>query len=202
MEQNNIFRSFAVNQALGFSAGWLFHGVLSHAFTGEHGLSLTIPQLAMHNVSLTGMILILVAFQSRATKQLFGFNLMKYWPIYTLLHLGCFWAGYYLLGAPMDIVLSFIVISVLNGLYITKAIGLRRWTLYSILSSIVGLVVGTAIIMMVEPVVLRHFTGLARHTIVFLLEGSAVGIPMAIFGGAMLRRVVARSNSATIALRH
>ncbi len=188
MENKNVFKTWAVNQSLGFVLGWFFHGVISHLFTGEHEFSLSVPQLIMHNISLLGMAGILLYFQNKATMQLFEVSLIKYWPAYVFIPVLLFWIGYYGIGAPMDLVFSFMTIAVLNGIYLARALKLKRWLLFSILSSVVGIIVGTIIVTPVEPAILPYFAGLTKHIIVFILEGSAIGIPMAVFGGFMLQR--------------
>ncbi len=192
MAVNNTFKVFAVNQSLGFVLGWLFHGVVSHLFTGEHEFHLSVPQLIMHNVSLIGMAMIVLYFQDRATRQLWGLGLMKYWLLYLVVPIGVFWLGYYCIGMPMDLVLAFLGFATLNGILMKKQLRAKWWVLLSILSAITGLVVGTVIVTPLEPILIEGLTGAVKHIVVFALEGSAIGIPMAIAGGLMLRRAVAK----------
>lgn len=197
MKDKDIFPVWAQNQALGFSLGWGFHGVLSHLFTGEHGLQLSAAQLVMHTLSLLGMALIVLYFQHRATMRLFGFGLLQHWPPYLLGAVGLFWAGYYGLGAPVDLVLTFLGFAALNGLYLSRYLQLRRWMLLSLLAALVGLVAGTIVVAPLEPLVLPYVAGLTKHIIVFLVEGSAIGIPMALSGGLLLRKALSRSGTSS-----
>lgn len=193
MDKARIFKTWALNQSAGFIIGWFIHGVFSHLFTGEHSdQSLTTAQMVMHNVSLLAMAGCCLYFHNKATMQLFGYSLYRHWVMYLLLPVGLFWLGYYAIGAPCDIVFAFIAISALNGYYISKALGKRSWLWWSILSSVVGIVVGTIIVTPIEPALLPHYTGLTKHIIIFTLEGSAIGVPMAIFGGLMLKRVACK----------
>lgn len=196
MNNKNVFKVWALYQSLGFVLGWLFHSVVSHLFTGEHDFQLSIPQLIMHNVSMIGMTVILLVCQNRANSILFGISIMKHWIAYIIIPVALFWAGYYGVGAPVDIVFLFITISVVNGILLTRYLQLKRWTLYSILSSIIGIVIGTCIATPLEPVLLAGLTGLQKHIVVFTIEGSAVGIPMAIAGGLFLQKVTKRATTA------
>lgn len=189
MAGKNYFKVFALNQSCGFVLGWFFHGLVSHLFTGDHEHHLSVPQLIMHNISLAGMAMIVLLFHDKATRQLWNFSLLKYWPYYLIVPLSAFWLGYYGIGMPIDIVLAFLSFALLNGFFFKNQLQAKRWVLQSVLSAVFGLVVGTLIVMFAEPAIITGLTGIARHSVVFLLEGSAIGIPMALAGGFMLRKV-------------
>lgn len=169
--------------------GWFFHGVFSHLFTGEHGQSLTLPQLAMHIASLTGTILIIVAFQNMALKRLFGISVTRMMAYYLLLPNSMFWVGYYLIGVPADILFHFLTLGLLNGIFMTKYLSLKRWTIFSAVSGIVGFILGAVILYPLEPY-LNSFSAFTTHVFLFTSLGIVSGIPIAVFNGMVLAKIV------------
>lgn len=197
MNTERIFKTWTLNQALGLAFGWFFHSVISHLWTGDHEYTLTNAQFIMHNVSMTGCAVIFLYFQNRATKELFDFRISKYWILYMTIPTILFWVGFYLKAVPLDVLLWFLAVGFLNGIYLNRHLGLksRQWVVWSTLSALVGFIVGAAVLIPLDSY-LTSLTGLIAHIVMFTLLGIVGGIPMALFGGLMLRKTIISQPSA------
>jgi Ca2+/Na+ antiporter len=191
MNRDIVFKIWTLNQSLGLALGWFFHSVISHLWTGDHEYTLTNSQFIMHNISMTGCALIFLYFQNRATRQLFGFKLAKYWILYLTIPTILFWVGFYLKAVPLDVLLWFLSVGLFNGIFITKHLGLKskHWLLWSTLSGLIGFIVGAVVLIPLDPY-LTSLKGLTAHIVMFTLLGIVAGIPMAVFGGQMLKRTI------------
>jgi len=191
MKTEKILTVWTLNLSLGLVLGWFFHIVISHAWTSEHDYTLTMPQFIMHNISLIGCALINLLFMDRATKYLFGKGLVQYWPFYLIVPTFLFWLGFFLKAVPLDALLWFLSVGLFNGLFIKRELSLssNNWVWWSTLSGLVGFVVGAVILFPLDDY-LTSLQGLTAHIVLFTSLGIAAGIPMAFFGGWMLRRSV------------
>jgi uncharacterized protein YneF (UPF0154 family) len=192
MNSAHVFRTWVLYQSLGLGLGWFFHSLISHLWTGDHEYVLTMPQLIMHNVSLVGCVLIMLLIQNTATQRLFRLNLLRQAWIYVVAPTLLFWLGFYLKAVPLDVLLWFLTVGFLNGLFISRHLQKKSWIGWSMLSAVVGFVVGAAILIPFDAY-LSSLTGLIAHVVMFTLLGLVAGIPMAISGGFFLQRIVSKS---------
>lgn len=195
MQKDNIFKTWTLNQSLGLIFGWFFHSVISHLWTGDHEYTLTNLQFIMHNVSMTGCALIFLYFQDRATRQLFDISVAKYWILYLTIPTILFWVGFYLKAVPFDVLLWFLSVGLFNGIFLQRNLKLKtnQWLLWSTLSGLVGFIVGAIVLIPLDPY-LTTLKGLTAHIVMFTLLGIVAGIPMALFSGLMLKKVIIRSD--------
>lgn len=195
MNTDKIFKTWTLNQSLGLGVGWFFHSIISHLWTGDHEYTLTTPQFIMHNVSMTGCALLFLYFQNRATQQLFGFSIAQYWMFYLTIPLLLFWVGFYLKAVPLDVFLWFVSVGVFNGVFVKRYLKLRTnyWTFWSTLSGLIGFICGVMVLIPLDSY-LTSLKGLAAHVVMFTLLGIVAGIPMALFGGHMLRKTIIGLN--------
>lgn len=191
----DIFKSWTLNQSLGLVFGWFFHSVISHLWTGDHEYTLTNQQFIMHNVSMTGCALIFLYFQNRATRHLFNISISKYWIFYLTIPTILFWVGFYLKAVPLDVMLWFLSVGVLNGIILKQHLKFKtnKWLLWSTLSGLLGFMIGAVVLIPLEQY-LNSLKGLTAHIIMFTLLGIVAGIPMAVFGALMLRKTIIKSN--------
>jgi len=191
MKTERILSVWAVNQSLGLVLGWFFHSVISHLWTGEHDYILTGQQFFMHNVSLFGCALINLYFMDRAMNHLFGVSLLKYWVFYLLIPTSLFWLGFFLKAVPLDALLWFLSVGLLNGLFIKRQLSLtsNKWIWRSTLSGMLGFIAGAVVLFPLDSY-LTSLQGLTAHIVLFTSLGIAAGVPMAVFGGLMLKRSV------------
>jgi len=195
MQTDKIFKSWTLNQSLGLVFGWFFHSVISHLWTGDHEYSLTSQQFIMHNVSMAGCALIFLYFQNRATQRLFNINVSKYWFLYLTIPTIVFWVGFYLKAVPLDVLLWFLSVGILNGIFLKRHLKLKtnHWPLWSTLSGLLGFIIGAVVLIPLEQY-LTSLKGLTAHIVMFTLLGIVGGIPMALFGGMMLKKTILKSN--------
>lgn len=191
MNTDRIFKTWTLNQSVGLALGWFFHSVISHLWTGDHEYTLTSAQFVMHNVSMTGCAVIFLYFQNRATTELFDFKISRYWILYLTIPTILFWVGFYLKAVPLDVLLWFLAVGFFNGIYLKRHLGLKsgKWVVWSTLSGLVGFIVGAVVLIPLDSY-LTSLKGLIAHIVMFTLLGIVGGIPMALFGGLMLRKTI------------
>jgi hypothetical protein len=93
----------------------LLHAPIAHGLGGAHGKELTLLQVATHTLSLWFFLSVLIVAQNKAWKR--SVNLVTAPNLVALLGLVplMFWAGYYTLYIPFDILFMYLTLGAVNG---------------------------------------------------------------------------------------
>jgi hypothetical protein len=153
------------------------------------------PQFIMHNVSLLGCAIIYLYFVNRATQTLFNISITKNWILYLIIPTGLFWVGFLLKAVPLDVLLWFLSVGFFNGVFLTRHLQLKtnQWIIWSTLSALIGFMAGVIVLIPLDSY-LTSLKGLTAHIIMFTLLGIVAGIPMALFGGIMLKKTMIKNQ--------
>jgi len=163
-----------VTNALGFVVGFAALGWIGHGLTGDHGDALTRPQLLAHSVGLAVASALIVSAQalgsgrcptaSRWTLTLIGAPLV-------------FWAGYYGLGIPFDLLLTFQVLGLNAGLLLEDRLGGTAWRFAGPLCFSAGLGLTAALTYPLADSLQTSFGGgIAGHITLFAFIGAVGGL--------------------------
>jgi NADH:ubiquinone oxidoreductase subunit K len=155
----------------------IFHPLIAHGFTGDHGKLLTIPQFIMHTLSILVFIFFLSRTQNKAL-QLTGKrkSLEGIWPFLFFIPL-VFWLGYYTLYVPFDILFMFLAIGIINAIQLKPFVKFpKKWlwqcVLTYFLASVAGILTGLGLYLLY----FKNMQGIGRDFATWLM----ISIPAAL----------------------
>ena len=93
----------------------ILHAPIAHGLGGAHGKELTSFQMATHTLSLWVFLSVLLTMQGKAWKRPINLLTPANFLMFLLFVPVMFWAGYYTLYIPFDILFMYVTIGVLNG---------------------------------------------------------------------------------------
>ena len=125
----------------------LLHAPIAHGLGGAHGKELTPFQVVTHTLSLWFFLSVLLAAQNKAWKRsvnlLTPANFLAFLVFVPLM----FWAGYYTLYIPFDILFMYVTIGLVNGWMLRRhaarpALWMGQMLLTGSSAAIAGIAVG------------------------------------------------------------
>jgi len=155
----------------------LFHPLIAHGFTGDHGKLLTTPQFIMHTLSLFVFVFFLVRTQNK-TFQIVEKRetLAGVWP-FLFITPWVFWLGYYTLFVPFDILFMFLSIGIINAIQLKPLVKFpRKWIWQCILVYFLAAVAGIVIGLGAYFLYYKNLQGVARDIATWI----SISIPAAL----------------------
>jgi hypothetical protein len=159
----------------GFALGLTLFGAIGHGFTGDHGDALALAQLIAHTIGLVVATPIIAAAHHLALARtrrralhwraaLFGVPLL-------------FWAGYYGLGIPFDLLLAFTLLGWNAGRMLAEALARPSWRWRGPVCFAAGFgATAAATYPLADSLQAAFGGGLAGHVTLFAFIGSAQGL--------------------------
>lgn len=169
----------------GFTLAFALFGAIGHGVTGDHGDALTLAQLLAHSVGLVVATPIVAIAQHVALGDterrplhwraaLFGVPVL-------------FWAGYYGLGIPFDLLLAFTLLGWNAGRMLAEALARPSWRWRAPACFAAGFgATAAATYPLADSLQAAFGGGLAGHVTLFAYIGSAEGVASGAAVGALL----------------
>jgi len=175
----NMFLKKWVTGSLAVYSGALgiFHPLIAHGFTGDHGKLLTTSQFIMHTLSLLVFVFLLVRTQNK-TFQIAGKRktLAGIWP-FLFFTPWVFWLGYYTLFVPFDVLFMFLSIGIINAIQLKPLVKFpTKWIWQCILVYFLAAVAGIVIGLGTYLLYYKNLQGIAKDLATWL----SISIPAAL----------------------
>lgn len=170
----------------------LLHPIIAHGFTGDHGISLTIPQLIMHTVSLFVFAAMLTYAQNKALQIKLERKTWDSLLLFLLLIPVFFWTGYYTLYIPFDILFTFLTIGVINAVTLRRyMVAPGKWPWQIMLSMFCGAVAGIGAGIGCYFWFIKDMKGLAGDFTIWTLISVPAAVVFSLVSKYFLRKQVA-----------
>lgn len=175
-------KRWSLANTLAFTIAYCIYSLIAHGFTGGHGAELSSAQTVAHVVGLTFVGLIVGVFQYYQLKGVYELKIYSIVGIPILFN-ALFWFGYYLMGPPLDILLSFPVLGSSLWVLNEEMSSLnKKYRALSFSSFLVGTLVGLTLLVAMMGVFEQLDAGQGNiliHAITWLI----IAIPTGALGG-------------------